>query len=158
MIEQFLDTKNIIYARKSGDTGLTPGKTYTHKISMEKFGQILFAIQGYPEKASNQKKKIFEKFYDQTFKGENFNIEKCSEIVTRYYEIKDIYEKTGFKSNDQKIFYILYMDQFFDDTKEEINFLEETIVEFKSEETVSDARKLLQVKFKELLDEKIESM
>ncbi len=69
-IEQYLDEHNIIYARKIGDTGLSPTKEYIHKISMEKFGQILFAIQGSPEKASNQKKHIFEKYYDMVF-GEN---------------------------------------------------------------------------------------
>jgi hypothetical protein len=157
MIEQFLDNQNIIYARKSGDTGLSSEKIYTHKISMEKFAQILFAMQGYPEKASNQKKKIFEKFYDQTFKGENFDISKCAEIVRRYYEIKETYELSSFKGNDQKIFYILYMDQFFDETTDQIDFLEETISEFKPEEPISDARKLLQIKFKDLLDEKIQS-
>nr|WP_052519977.1 AIPR family protein [Nonlabens ulvanivorans] len=57
LIEQFLDAEDIIYARKVGDTGITPNKSYTHKISMEKFGQILFSVQGYPEKASNQKNK-----------------------------------------------------------------------------------------------------
>jgi len=158
MIEQFLDNKNIIYARKSGDTGLSKDKVYTHKISMEKFAQILFAMNGFPEKASNQKKKIFEKFYDQTFKGENFDINKCSVIVERYYIIKEAYESSQFKSNDQKIFYILYMDQFLEDTEEEINFLEETIQEYKSEDVVSDARKLIQIKFKELLDEKIHAL
>ena len=48
-IEQFLEENDIIYARKIGDIGLTQTKIYEHKISMEKFGQILFSVQGFPE-------------------------------------------------------------------------------------------------------------
>lgn len=86
-IEQFLDQHNIIYARKIGDTGISR-KQYDHKISMEKFGQILFALKGYPERASNQKKHIFEKYYDTVFLEPNFELTKSVDYVTRYFEIK----------------------------------------------------------------------
>lgn len=70
-LEQVLDEHDIIYARKIGDTGISESKNYLHKISMEKFGQILFSIQGSPEKASNMKKQIFDKYYDQIFAEKN---------------------------------------------------------------------------------------
>jgi hypothetical protein len=157
LIEQFLDESNIIYARKAGDTGLSNSKVYDHKISMEKFAQILFSIQGFPEKASNQKKKIFEKYYEQTFLNETFDISNSAKIVKRYYEIKNLYEnEPSYKSSDQKIFYILYMDGFLNsNAKKEIRLLEKTLTEFRADENIPEARKLIQSKFKDLLDTKI---
>jgi hypothetical protein len=156
LIEQFLDQANIIYARKIGDTGMDGSRTYTHKISMEKFAQIVFSIQGSPEKASTQKKKIFEKYYEQTFGEENFNISDSAKYVHRYYEVKRIYEASSYATTDQKIFFILYLDQFYEsDTAREIELLEDTINEFRAGEQISPARKLIQVAFKDLLDERI---
>jgi len=62
-LEQYLDEHDIIYARKTGDIGLVDNKRYLHKISMEKYGQILFSIKGNPHKATSQKKDIFDKYY-----------------------------------------------------------------------------------------------
>lgn len=59
-IEQILDDNNIIYARKIGETGISDKKEYEHKISLEKFAQLLFSIQGNPDKASNQKKRFLK--------------------------------------------------------------------------------------------------
>lgn len=48
-LEQLLDEHGIIYSRKNGDTGINDKKEYRYKISMEQFGQILFALRGSPE-------------------------------------------------------------------------------------------------------------
>jgi len=153
-IEQFLDESNIIYARKIGDTGLTPTKRYDHKISMEKFGQLLFSKQGYPEKASNQKKQIFDKYYSEIFKETNFDISKSAELVRRYFEAKKEYDTYfPFLSTDQKIFYIIYIDNFLSvTTKQKIDFFEDVLKNFRISDRVSDARKLINTKFKEVLD------
>ena len=159
-IEQYLDENDIIYARKAGDTGISKNKSYLHKISMEKFGQILFSISGFPEKASNQKKQIFDKYYSQIFDEANFDLTKSVEFIKRYYEIKSAYEGLGeFESSDQKIFYILYMDKYFNfDTIREIRFLENRIREFiPNDKNISDARKLVQIKFKDFIDLKIKN-
>lgn len=160
-IEQFLDEHNIVYARKIGDTGLSDSKKYDHKISMEKFGQILFSIQGFPEKASNQKKQIFDKYYSQVFGETNFDMSKSAEYVKRFFEIKKEYDalNNNFESSDQKTFYVLYIDNKLNLTMiEKIKFLESVIQNYKpSEKTVSNARKLLQTKFKEKLDEEIKN-
>jgi hypothetical protein len=160
-IEQFLDEHNIIYARKVGDTGIKDSKEYVHKISMEKFGQILFSIQGSPEKASNQKKQIFDKYYSQIFNETNFDIGKSAEYVNKYFEIKEIYEsnKKGFDSTDQKIFYILYINAKVEKgISKIIDFFEKSIKTYTPEnEDVSQAKQLIQLKFKEHLDKKIES-
>lgn len=150
LIEQFLDDVNIVYARKSGDTGKEE-KDYLYKISMEKFAQILFSKFGFPEKASNQKKKIFEKYYDFTFKNENFNIEDSASYIKRYFEIKKFYEESKITFTDQKIFYILYLDIYFQNViKDAVDYLETKLREYKSD--VPDTRKLIQIKFKEFID------
>ncbi|MEA3450536.1 MAG: AIPR family protein [Bacteroidota bacterium] len=156
-IEQFLDEHNIIYSRKTGDTGLSETKNYIHKISMERFGQILFSLKGYPDKASNQKKQIFDKYYDDIFSENNLNIAKSPEQVSRYFEIKREYERknNNYKSSDQKIFYILYLDTHLSlEIPELISIFESLIQEYipSSGNTVSDARKLIQLKFKEFID------
>lgn len=164
-IEQFLEQHSIIYARKIGDIGIAPVINYIHKISMEKFGQILFSVQGHPEKASNQKKQIFDKYYSQIFGEKNFDISKSAEYINRYFEVKKEYEDYSatedFESTDQKIFYILYIDgKLVKSTRDKIDFLEDTIKNYNpsEEKQVSDARKLIQVKFKEKLDADIENL
>ncbi|MBL8204132.1 MAG: AIPR family protein [Blastocatellia bacterium] len=164
-IEQFLDEHNIVYARKSGDTGISANKKYIHKISMEKFGQILFAIQGNPEKASNQKKHIFEKYYDSVFKESKkeskFDLSKSSDYVLRYFEIKREYEKIGiYESSDQRVFFVLFIDNLIDlTTKEKIELVENTLKKFlPADKQLNDVRKLLQVKFREMLVKEVESV
>ncbi len=158
-IEQFLDENDIIYARKIGDTGLTSSKKYIHKISMEKFGQILFSIQGFPEKASNQKKQIFDKFYPQIFSEKNFDISRSAQFVKKYFEVKKEYDSLNiYQSSDQKIFYILYIDTLLNrELSDKIHFFESVVQSYRSNEKISDARKLINTKFKEKLDEEIKN-
>lgn len=158
-LEQYLDEKGIIYARKSGDTGLNPEKKYDHKISMERFGQILFSLKGYPEKASNQKKQIFDKKYNDIFGEGSFEIENSVSIIQKYFEIQSEYELTEYKYSDQKAFYILYIDGIVDNKNlsEQIEFLERNLDEFETENELSHARKLIQSKFREVIDKNISS-
>lgn len=157
-IEQFLDENNIIYARKVGDIGLTPTKTYDHKISIEKFGQIVFSVQGFPEKASNQKKQIFDKYYSQIFDESRFDLSSSANLVKRYFEIKKAYDVSIYDTSDQKIFYILYLDNHLNgDLTSKIDFFENVIRSYRSGDKISDARKLINTKFKESLDEEIKN-
>ncbi len=154
-LEQYLDEHNIIYARKTGDIGLSESKDYIHKISMEKFGQILFSIKGFPEKTTNQKKQIFDKYYNDIFGENNLNISDAPKQIKRYFEVKESYEdKQNYTTNDQKFFYILYMlEQDPNKTIDEQIILLETIIEnFPTEKPLSHSRKLIQGKFKEFLD------
>jgi len=156
-IEKFLEDHDIIYARKIGDTGST-NKNYKYKISLEKFGQIIFSIKGNPEKASNQKKRIFDKHYNETFGEENFDINKSVEYIEEFYNIKKTYNRgfSAFGVTDQKIFYILYLNRKRkNDIGDNIKFLEGCISEYRPDEDISPARKLIQKGFKELVDSKI---
>ncbi|BDB57165.1 MULTISPECIES: AIPR family protein [Flavobacterium] len=157
-IEQFLEENDIIYARKIGDIGLTQTKIYEHKISMEKFGQILFSVQGFPEKASNQKKQIFDKYYSQIFTESNFDLSSSAILVKRYFEIKKIYESLNYDVSDQKIFYILYLDNLVNDNIiNKIDFFENVIRTYRSDDKIPDSRKLINTRFKEMLDEEIKN-
>ncbi len=151
-IERFLEENGIIYSRKSGDTGSQDNINYRHKISMEKFGQLLYARSGYPEKASNGKQHIFGKLYTKLFVDE-FDIELAPLIIERYFEIIHCYENSASKGLDQKYYYIMYMDTIETNLElpEKINFLERVLSEYEVEKETSDVRKLGQVRFKETL-------
>jgi len=159
-IEQFLDYHNIIYSRKTGDTGLDITKKYLHKISMERFGQILMSYRGMPERATNQKKFIFEKYYDELFLSEMFKLESCPEMIINYFLVKKEFEKLKgtITSSEQKVFYVLYMSTVIEKSiLEIINQLEQIIKSYNpsSGKILSEARKLIQLNFKTFLDERI---
>jgi hypothetical protein len=158
-IEQLLDEHDIIYARKNGDTGINDSKDYQYKISMEQFGQILFAIQGNPEKSSNQKQHIFGKYYDDIFSEKKFDISMAPEIITKYFEVKKSYSSanTSIQKIEQKVFYILYMTQVREDLTYEdcIDLLESLLSGFEPESSIPDARKLIKVGFKDYLNERL---
>lgn len=154
-LEQYLDEFNIIYSRKSGDTGLSATKDYELKISMERFGQILFAIKGNPEKASNQKKQIFDKYYDDIFGAHSLKISDSPSQIKQYFEIKKQYDLMTYKSSDQKVFYILYLLNYTSGTLiPTIRKFERIVNSFEVDNPISEARKLIQVRFKEYLDKK----
>jgi hypothetical protein len=159
-IEQYLNEYGIIYSRKVGDIGISPSKTYDYKISMERFGQILYCLMGYPQKATNQKKQIFDRFYDEIFGSSNFKIEQSVTIIKRYFEIKKAYENhvDKYNSSDQKIFFIIYLDQYLEtDLASLISSFENDLKLYTpeaSKKTTSEARKLLLLTFKEYLDSK----
>lgn len=152
-LEQYLDDHEIIYARKTGDTGLIDNKKYLHKISMEKYGQILFSLKGNPHKATSQKKDIFDKYYQDVF-GNSLDIEKAPEQIKNYFAIVSEYKKLNIKSNDNKVFYILYLLKNLPSESIEnlIQSLENFLPMFTTDEPMADTRKLLQLKFKEELD------
>ena len=154
-LEQLLDEHGIIYSRKNGDTGIHDEKEYRYKISMEQFGQILFAYQGFPEKSSNQKQHIFGKYYDSIFSEDNFNFSNAPQLVESYYEIKKAYSSStdSIQKIEQKIFYIIYMHKVREDWSYEkcINMLEEALYSYYplSDVNLTDARKMIQVRFRE---------
>lgn len=159
-IEQYLDEHNIIYSRKTGDTGLSSSKSYKHKISMERFGQVLMSLKGMPERATNQKKSIFDKYYEELFIGANFSLEASPKMVSDYFKIKKEYDKvkSTITTSEQKVFYILYLQSKLENPISElITILESTIKSYtpSSGKTLSEARKLIQLNFKTYLDQQV---
>lgn len=154
-IEQILADNEILYVRKAGDFG-DEEKDYNMRITMEKFGQILYSIQGFPDRASNQKKKLFDLYYDEIFSEENFNIDDANKIISQYLKVTELYELSIYKSYEQKIFYIMYLSTIRSNytTEENIELLENTLKKYKKG-NLTEARKLLQKSFKDFLVEEI---
>lgn len=160
-LEQYLEDFDIIYSRKLGDVGKSDSKDYKHKISMDKFGQVLFATQGYPEKSSNEKQHIFGKYYDQVFK-QDFDLSAAPEIIDRYYEVLSLYSKlkgTGIIPMELKYYYVLHVHQLKPEKslEEVIYFLETVIEKYDAPSEMSIPRRMIQLKFKHFVHDMLSS-
>ena len=129
---------------------------------MEKFGQVLMAYKGFPEKSINAKKSIFDKHYDELFVDNESLLERSVNQIKNFYVIKDSYKKfSEFECTDQKIFYIIFITQNSELNNEQaIKFLEKELDEYEppTGKSVSKARKLIQVAFKKSLVDKMQNM
>lgn len=106
-IETYLDTKCITYIRKSGDLGLN--KTlHPLTITMERLAQIIYSDMGFPTRAINYKKRIFDDYYNQIF-SESLELEHIETLIRRYHNIKAEYSNSDFNGYDIKVSYIIYM-------------------------------------------------
>ena len=155
-IEQFLKSHNIQYSRKAGTTG-DDDIEYTKKINMEKLGQLLYSQMGFPERASNQKKKIFEKYYNDIFEEENLDINCLVPLIELYDEIITEYSKKSYQTYEQKYFYSVFLYGYIKDVRESIEFVESALAEYKKgvDNEPSEARKLIQIGFKQYLARKL---
>lgn len=158
-LEHYLQSYDILYSRKTGDTGIKQVKPYRIQISMEKFGQILMAYHGMPEKSVNAKKNIFDKFYDLLFMKNKTLLEDSVGQIEIFHKVKDAYRRLlHIESSDQKIFYIIYI---VDKAKLEINdaisLLEEVLDTYQQtlSKEIARNRLLIHIAFKNALDEKI---
>ncbi|PTO71669.1 AIPR family protein [Vibrio splendidus] len=160
-LEQYLEDFDIIYSRKLGDVGKSESKEYKHKISMDKFGQVLFATQGYPEKSSNEKQHIFGKYYDQVFKHD-FDLSAAPEIIDRYYAILNFYNRlkpSGIVPMELKYYYVLHLYQLRPEKSliDIIYFLEEVINHYDAPTEMSIPRRMIQLKFKHFVHSMLDS-
>ncbi|WP_295899529.1 AIPR family protein [uncultured Vibrio sp.] len=155
-IEKYLKEKGVNYVRKSGDLGRVD-ENYEYSIGMVKFAQILYAMQGNPEKSTNSKQSIFGKLYDDIFSSENFDIEDSYKIVEDYYNIREEYQRKDYKSIDIKHYYIMYLNEEFPNisTQDKMGMLERHIAHYKVDKETSDVRKMSQTRFKDELVDKL---
>lgn len=154
-IEKYFKEEKILYARKAGVVG-EDSIEYDYRISKEKLAQILYSAKGFPDRASNQKKRLFQEYYEEIF-SEDFNVEKAVKLVKLYYEIEKVFEDsyTDIKAYEQKFFYIIFIvNQYDKEISEAIKILEELIVEECTE--ITESRMLLKTKFKDKLISKLE--
>ncbi|MEX1199807.1 MAG: AIPR family protein [Methylophaga sp.] len=156
-LEQFLEDHSIIYSRKIGDIGQSVNKEYKHKIAMDKFGQILFSMKGFPEKASNEKQHIFGKYYSQVF-IEDFDISDAPNIIEKYYSIINEYKELKtekIKPLELKYYYSIYINSKKPSwtIKEIIIFIENLLEKYDAPSEMSIPRRMIQVKFKNFVDE-----
>lgn len=153
-IGAYLESNNIFYVRKSGDIGDIK-KNYEYRISMEKLAQILFSDLGNPDKSTNQKRSLFERNYDVIF-NKGLDFENIILLINKYIEIEKIYKDSEYEESHQKYLYMIYLEN---KKPQNINsnifFLENSIQEYKENESISPARKLIQKGFKTFIDERL---
>ncbi len=156
-IEQYLQGNKILYARKAGDIGQKIDGSYEHQISMERLGQVLFARHGNPHKASNQKRSIFEKHYENVF-IKDFKIEDSNALVRLYFDARSkcmqLSDSKKYIFSEQKVFYIMYLLCEHELSDSLIDDFEKCIKEYKADlsSDLAESRVLIQVAFKEYLD------
>lgn len=149
-LEKYFAEFNILYVRKAGDIG-DINIEYTHRISMEKLAQILYSSIGYPDRASNQKRRLFLDYYDEIFKSENFSLENCKKLYDKFIEIEQKYHQLEYKHSDQKIFYIIYISSITElSISDAISELETLLNIYES--NLPDSRKLIQKGFKDFIN------
>lgn len=126
---------------------------------MERLGQILYSLKGDPHKASSRKKQIFDKHYDEIFGEKVLNVEKSPEQIKKYFYISVLYKEKarmkGYDASDQKVFYILYLQDKIDMAEEElIEAFEDALQKYNPEgkEPMIPSRKLVSSGFKSFVD------
>ena len=106
-LEDYLSENGILYIRKSGNTG-DDNKTYTYCITIQKLGQILYAVYGNPGQVSNKKKNIFTTEYDNLFCTDELLSPQTVNYIKAYYDIREEYKSVdGYF--ELKVFFILYL-------------------------------------------------
>ena len=153
-IEKFLAENRIEYVRKSGDIG--KDSDFDYRISKEELAQILYSSKGYPDRATNQKSKLFGVYYNEIFGEDVINYDEILNLIILYNEIKSKYNEMYSEKEvyNQKYFYIIYLQMKRDDIEKNINFLEKELNAFKKDVDISKARKLIQSAFREHIDKK----
>ncbi|WP_195514340.1 AIPR family protein [Enterococcus sp. 1001283B150225_161107_E12] len=155
-IGAFLESNDILYVRKSGDFGESK-KNYKQRISMEKVAQLIYSNMGYPDRATNQKKALFEKYYNEIFNAEKLDFETIITLIDKYYEIEEAYSNLKYEGYHQKYLYIIYLLNIVEDSTidQSIMLLEKLITDYKKDEQISAPRKLIQKGFKDYIIEKL---
>ncbi|WP_145140240.1 AIPR family protein [Paenibacillus sp. Y412MC10] len=153
-LEKYLAEYNILYVRKAGDIG-DINVDYHSRISMEKLAQVLYSSIGYPDRASNQKRRLFLDYYDEIFKTENFSLENCKRLHDKYVEVENHYSQLDNRHSDQKIFYIIYICSFTNLTISNAIMELETLLNA-YESSLPDSRKLIQKGFKNFINSHLE--
>lgn len=153
-IEKFLEAENIQYVRKAGDIGKA-STNYKYRISMEKVGQILYSHLGFPDRATNQKSQLFDRYYDEIFDEDKLDLSLLVELIKLYFNIETEYQKLGHDSYPQKYFYVIFLmrESTIVEISEAIDFVEKALSEYRKEDNLSDARKLIQKGFRVHLED-----
>lgn len=146
-LEKYLKNEKVLYIRKAGDVGEAAFE-YEYRISMEKFTQILYASQGYPDRVSNVKKRLFLDYYDEIYSAQNFAIENAKKLIELYFNVEKYYiAKKGKAKYDQRIFYIVYIVNTFSKSIEDADeILNKALANYES--SLKESRILLKPDFR----------
>lgn len=153
-IEEYLKQFDISYIRKI-DKSIS--SSFKDSITMEVMAQLIYSKMGYPEIVTNQKSALFNKYYDEIF-HEKLDFDELKVLYYRYKEIEGTYASKNKKSTKQERFYVIWMifNKKSIDIEVAIEQLEKALKTYKSEESLSPARKIIQKSFKEHLEKEID--
>ena len=153
-IENYLKEHEILYVRKAGDVGEV-SNTYKYRIYKEELAQVLHSIQGYPDRVTNVKIKLFTDYYDMIFPKSDFPFDKLDKYIAEYFTIKEKYKQKN--SGITKCFYICYIVNVTGMSIDEaIIYLEDFIKRVKEEKkSISIPRILIQKTTREMLIEEL---
>lgn len=155
-IEKILSENKIGYIRKVGDIGLDT--RFDLQISKETLAQIIYSHKGYPDRATNQKKKLFGAYYDEIFGEDAIDYDTIVKLIKEYRKIEEKYTELYDKKDiyAQKIMYVIYLQNKKDQLEQNIELLEKALTEFRDDDSISKARKLIQKGFKDFLDKQFD--
>lgn len=155
-LEKFLAEYSIRYIRKNGDVGNDKvlNMKFCYTISMEKLGQILYAVKGAPENATNKKRAIFDTDYNRLFRSEELLSESTVEMIKDYFLLKREYKKlSSFNVSEQKLYYLLYLKNNTDlGNAEIIEKFDKILYSYKGLGTYQQNRQMIKPQFKSEVD------
>lgn len=155
-LEKYLAEYSIRYIRKNGDVGndKVSNMKFNYTISMEKLGQILYAVKGAPENATNKKRAIFDTDYNRLFKSEELLSESTVEMIKDYFQLKREYKKKStFNVSEQKIYYLLYLKNNTDLRNADIiKKFDKILYSYKGLGTYQQNRQMIKPQFKNEVD------
>lgn len=112
-LEEYLGSSEILYERKRGDVGDLKSN-YKTSVSLDLMGQILLALEGYPEQVSNKKREIFAGYYNRLFAANTELLsQKTIDSIWAYRKIESMYSESQYDETVQKNMYILYLCDYF---------------------------------------------
>lgn len=104
-LEHYLNSCDIQYLRKRGSV---PSDNYKYFIRSVSLGQLICAFKGYPDRSSNQKKRIFNEYYKDVF-VDDFDMTSCQKLIELYYKITNTYEKYNKNCELSEVYYVIYL-------------------------------------------------
>lgn len=162
LLKSYLDGKEYEYVLKRNYESRKK-KNGRQSVSMELVAQIIMAaIEGRPDRASNQKRKLFTEFYDDIF-NESIGFDKIKELLDRYFLVMEYYEsqtdENGKKlgKSVQRDLYTLYIMEKtgIKDISEAEKVLDNAFAAFMTGVDMAKYRRLAYAKFKDAVDEQI---
>ena len=105
LIQQFLAQKDIEYIRKTGIE--SNEKQYNYRITMDQLTKLLYSCQGYPERVTNQKRKLYTDYYDTIYvvSESGFDFDGTYKKILEYFRLRKKYSTY----TEQRLYYLLYM-------------------------------------------------
>lgn len=102
-IEEYFRAFNIEYVRKRGITS-----EKDESIKMITLAQLIYAFKGFPERATNQKKRLFNEYYNFIF-IEDFDVDSAKKLYEIYKKIIAYFKDMQINLELSEMFYIIYI-------------------------------------------------